>query len=201
MQNPGWIVVLMLSLAGCQCCQLTEKYQDRVDCIADHEGHLDNWYCAGLDLTRIGYPDWCQYRINQLLCGRQCVCCRTAPPFIEEQLHYRDLNRAAPGNPYVPPQTDSTPSPTPANGGLVPPPPAPGVQPFVPQAPEVPGQIEKIPDPPQINPNETIPLVPLPPPGQSSYEPAGDPLFQPIQLSSFEWTVPEKSSKPRPMPQ
>ncbi|MFG0334322.1 MAG: hypothetical protein ACF8TS_13235, partial [Maioricimonas sp. JB049] len=44
--------------SGCQCCALTEPYQDLVDCVSDHEGQADRFYHPGFDLTRIGRADW-----------------------------------------------------------------------------------------------------------------------------------------------
>lgn len=65
------ILLAMLS-AGCQCCQLTEKVADVTDAISAHQCAADGMYCAGLDLTRIGRRDWCQYRINSWLCPCRC---------------------------------------------------------------------------------------------------------------------------------
>lgn len=48
----------VLSIAGCQCCALTEPYMDLVDHVSDHEGHADRFYHPGFDLTRIGRSDW-----------------------------------------------------------------------------------------------------------------------------------------------
>jgi hypothetical protein len=59
--------------AGCQCCFLTEPYQDVIDDISDHEGNFDRrFYSPCLDLTRIGRPDWCSCSVNRRLCPCSC---------------------------------------------------------------------------------------------------------------------------------
>jgi len=73
------LAVFFPAVVGCQCCQLTEHYQDHIDQIADHQPHLDHYYCPGLDLTRIGYPDWCRYSFNRWLYG-DCCCRDTRQP-------------------------------------------------------------------------------------------------------------------------
>lgn len=54
---------LMFLTTGCHCLPITERYCDRVDCVADHEACLDRWYCPKLDVTRWGMwngPDCCR---------------------------------------------------------------------------------------------------------------------------------------------
>lgn len=63
--------------SGCQCCRLFDHYADAVDCVATHETALDALYHPGLDLTRIGRPDWCQCGFNRALC--RCTCERRKP--------------------------------------------------------------------------------------------------------------------------
>lgn len=65
-------VALVASVAGCQCCGLTERYNDVVDHVADCEPNLCGLYHPCLDLTRIGKPDWRQCRFNCLWCRRAC---------------------------------------------------------------------------------------------------------------------------------
>ena len=74
-----WLGCLLLGLSGCQCCPLTESYATAIDVISDHEHHFERVYVAGLDLNRIGRPDWCSYRINHLFCPCVCDRCRPAP--------------------------------------------------------------------------------------------------------------------------
>lgn len=69
LQLSGVCVVLM-GFAGCQCFSITERYQDMVDNFVDHPRSLERWYDPGLDLTRIGYPDWYQHKFNDRLYDR-----------------------------------------------------------------------------------------------------------------------------------
>lgn len=64
---------ILMSLPGCQLFPVTERCQDAVDHIADRTPHADHWYCAGLDLTRIGQPDWYECSLNRRLVGPQHV--------------------------------------------------------------------------------------------------------------------------------
>ncbi len=92
MATPWRILIgclgLMASMAGCQCCPLTDHYADAVDCIADHEHHFEGLYCPCYDLTRIGRPDWCHCGINHILCQCRCERCKPLP-------HITDTNAAA----------------------------------------------------------------------------------------------------------
>lgn len=83
--GTGLALVLLGWSAG--CCQLTTCFEDRlgdfVDHVGLHEPTLDALYHPGLDPLRIGEPDWCQCRLNRLLCPRACACdecgsCRSA---------------------------------------------------------------------------------------------------------------------------
>lgn len=76
------LLLVILSLfaagaAGCQCCALTERYQDHIDDISDHEGNFERFYSPCLDLTRIGRPDWCSCSVNRWLCP--CGCDKRPP--------------------------------------------------------------------------------------------------------------------------
>lgn len=67
------VAVLALSVgAGCQCSPKLNCYANIIDDISDQEGDLDYLYHPGLDLTRIGKPDWCQDPVNRLLWGTSC---------------------------------------------------------------------------------------------------------------------------------
>ncbi|WP_437191038.1 hypothetical protein [Planctomicrobium sp. SH527] len=68
-QLSGVCVVLM-GFAGCQCFTITERYQDVVDNFVDKPRSLERWYDPGLDLTRIGYPDWYQHKFNDKIYDR-----------------------------------------------------------------------------------------------------------------------------------
>ena len=76
-------LLLVCGLTGCQCCPLTNHYASAVDCIADHEHHLDVFYHPGLDLTRIGRPDWCQCGFNHWLCHCRCDSRKPLPHIVD----------------------------------------------------------------------------------------------------------------------
>lgn len=69
-----------VSFSGCQCYRVTWLYADVIDAIADTKWKLDPLYEPGLDLSRIGMPDWQRFGINRFLCpcanGRCCPHCR-----------------------------------------------------------------------------------------------------------------------------
>ncbi len=54
----GLAALLALSSTGCQCCAVTERYQDCVDNVCDHEGHAQVLYRPWYDLTRINRANW-----------------------------------------------------------------------------------------------------------------------------------------------
>ena len=68
--------LLTLVFAGCQCCPCSDVYSnvidDTSDCLA--KPSADCLYCPALDLNRIGKSDWCECRLNRLLC---CRCCQS----------------------------------------------------------------------------------------------------------------------------
>ena len=55
-------LVLALSGAGCQCCFVTERYNDLVDHVNDCPCRFDWAYHPKLDLTRINRVDGIQCR-------------------------------------------------------------------------------------------------------------------------------------------
>lgn len=65
-------IIFIVTLAGCQCSRVTERYCDAVDHVADYEPNLERLYCPCADLTRIGHPDWCRCRVNRLWCRHGC---------------------------------------------------------------------------------------------------------------------------------
>ena len=80
MRLTAAMLLLLVSLAGqsgCQCCALTNHYACLIDRISDHEHTKERFYHPELDLNRIGRPDWCQCRVNRVLCG--CACNRVRP--------------------------------------------------------------------------------------------------------------------------
>lgn len=140
--------MVLWGLAGCQCCQLTESYMDVVDCVADRSPHADALYCAGLDLTRIGYPDWCQYKINRCLYG-ECCCrgCRPIPGYVHNPI-------------YIQPWDAPTPKPIPQAPEI-----PPGMYPG-PDSIEAPpmDQLKPIQDPLQLEKGDAMPSEPPLPP-------------------------------------
>ena len=68
----------LATLAGCQCCCLTERYASFVDHVADHEHCFEVLYSPCWDLNRIGRSDWCSCRMNRVFCRCACDRCRPA---------------------------------------------------------------------------------------------------------------------------
>lgn len=68
---------LLLPSAGCRCFPGFNAYNQAIDCVADHQPHLDNWYNPRLDISRAGRPDWC------VGCNRALGACRCEgkPPY------------------------------------------------------------------------------------------------------------------------
>lgn len=52
---PKLVLLVVLLLAGCQCFDISERYGDVIDHIADRQLTLDRFYRPGLDLTRVGH--------------------------------------------------------------------------------------------------------------------------------------------------
>jgi len=141
------LAVIFPAIVGCQCCQLTEHYQDDIDRIADHQPHLDNYYCPGLDLTRIGYPDWCRYSFNRWIYGDCCCRDTRQPPAYLHNPMYVIGDRSTPmepvpEEPQVSPRTDAGPA---VNGEMA-----------------VPTELKGIPDSKSLEKGDKLP--PLPPP-------------------------------------
>lgn len=59
-------VAAIAFLSGCHCLPITERYNDRVDCIADHEGRLSPHNRPLLNVTRWGMYD------GPACCRRNC---------------------------------------------------------------------------------------------------------------------------------
>lgn len=70
MGKLGALLCAVAGLAGCQCCFVTERYNDVVDHVNDCPVRFDWAYFPKLDLTRIN-------RVDGLQCGR---CERPACP-------------------------------------------------------------------------------------------------------------------------
>ncbi|HBN74646.1 MAG TPA: hypothetical protein DD473_02260 [Planctomycetaceae bacterium] len=75
---------LLLGLSGCQCYRTTAIYSSIIDAYADTKLALDPLYVPGLDVSRIGMPDWRRFGVNRALCpcSKDCKCptCRGCDP-------------------------------------------------------------------------------------------------------------------------
>lgn len=71
------LLLLPLLNTGCQCYRLTHRYGGLIDDLSDYKMEIDPLYVPGLDISRVGMPDWQRFGLNRLLCpcanGR---CCR-----------------------------------------------------------------------------------------------------------------------------
>lgn len=78
------LLVLMLFTgfaSGCQCYRVTHRYAGVIDTVSDYKMELDPLYVPGLDISRVGMPDWQRFGLNRLLCP--CAngnCCRNCKP-------------------------------------------------------------------------------------------------------------------------
>jgi len=153
-----WLTALLLGNAGCQCCSWTEHYQDTIDHVADHQPHLDSIYHPGLDLTRIGYPDWCQSPLNRWLYG-DCCCrdTRQQPAYIHNPM-------------YSPQSHPSRMEPIPEGPPILP---RNDVGPDTQNNAPVPTKVQGIPDAPQLERGDKLP--PLPPVEVPTVPPATTP--------------------------
>ncbi|AMV18983.1 hypothetical protein [Planctomyces sp. SH-PL14] len=68
MGNLGVAVLTVATLAGCQCCFVTEHYNDLVDHVNDCPVRMDWAYFSKLDLTRINRLDGIQCRCGRPAC-------------------------------------------------------------------------------------------------------------------------------------
>ena len=72
-------VCALLSAASCQCCCHSDQYGDLIDCVSESSPKFDALYCPGLDVSRIGQPDWCESPVNRLWgasrCDDNCATC------------------------------------------------------------------------------------------------------------------------------
>lgn len=104
-----FLSLLLVSLSGCQCCGLFNRYADAIDCISDHEHHFERFYCPCWDLNRIGRPDWCSCRPNRILCRCACERCRPLPC---EHAVYQETGFVLPENASQPDWSQQEPEPT-----------------------------------------------------------------------------------------
>jgi len=86
-----WVGLFILAvLPGCQCYRGTAIYSAIIDAYADTKLRLDPLYEPGLDVSRIGMPDWNEFGVNRWLCpcadGR---CCRRCSQKVYYPAEYR----------------------------------------------------------------------------------------------------------------
>ncbi|WP_145197834.1 hypothetical protein [Thalassoglobus polymorphus] len=112
-------LLVLVALSGCQCCEVSEIYGDRIDRIADRQLTLDRFYRPGLDLTRI------------------CHDCNTQSPYYQHPVIYPEsrISTRPAVEPTVP---DVPPSEIPPLPELAPAPPADNADPSVEDAPIIP---------------------------------------------------------------
>jgi len=155
--------VLFLGTAGCQCCSWTEHSQDTIDHIADHQPHLDRFYHPEWDLTRIGYPDWCQSSFNRWLYGDCCCRDTRQPPAYLHNPMFSPESRAGRTGPIpeespLPPRDDAGPD---SQENL-----------------STPAELKGIPDSRELDKGDRLPPLPpiAPPPSSPSPFPEGPSL-------------------------
>jgi len=79
---------LMAIISGCQCTPMTARYGDVIDDISDSKLELERFYEPGLDVSRIGMPDWRRFGWNHKLCKCKCRLCRTSSHPVEYDAYY-----------------------------------------------------------------------------------------------------------------
>ena len=84
----GFGLMFAVLSTGCRCGGLENASGDLIDTLTERRLSLEFLYKPGLDLTRIGKPDWCRSPLNRLLCRDKCCgscdnscrsgCCQSA---------------------------------------------------------------------------------------------------------------------------
>lgn len=116
---------LAAGACGCQCCCVTEYWNDLVDCTADVEPCVDCLYDPWLDLTRIN-------RVDGLQCGcHRCQTCYVPGPVYAHRW----------GDPKGESEIDEALGPSYETAPTVPPEPTPSLSPVPTPAPEPPPQL------------------------------------------------------------
>lgn len=54
--------------SGCLCFRPTYWYANAIDDVSDFKAKLDPLYEPGLDISRVGMPDWNRFGLNRFLC-------------------------------------------------------------------------------------------------------------------------------------
>ncbi len=83
----GIMAVTALS-SGCQCTPMTARYGNFVDDVSDSKLELERFYVPGLDVSRIGMPDWRRFGWNHVLCKCNCRICRHRCHPVEYPAYY-----------------------------------------------------------------------------------------------------------------
>jgi hypothetical protein len=162
---------LAAGACGCQCCCVTEYWNDLVDCTANIEPSLECLYVPCLDLTRIN-------RVG----GIQCQCHRCQTCYI-------------PADPYVhlwaDPKTDAEVAPQPAGDPALPLETVPGLlpetNPYLPPEPTPALPLEPPPVAPPVAP-PADPFAPTPAAATGGRQPSLDfgplPIITPAEISA-----------------
>jgi len=123
------LALLMASLftSGCLCFRPTDWYANAIDDVSDFKAKLDPLYEPGLDISRVGMPDWNRFGLNRLLCpcanGRCCRCKPVYYPaeyrmrywaYLEEEARQNEPSEPAPPQPEeLPIEPEEAPAPLP----------------------------------------------------------------------------------------
>ncbi len=83
-----FLLGLMAIISGCQCTPMTSRYGDVIDDISDSKLELERFYEPGLDVSRIGMPDWRRFGWNHKLCKCKCRLCRSSSHPVEYDAYY-----------------------------------------------------------------------------------------------------------------
>ena len=79
---------LLAIISGCQCTPFTARYGNVIDDLSDSKLEMERFYQPGLDVSRVGMPDWRRYRWNHLLCKCKCRLCRSGCHPVEYPAYY-----------------------------------------------------------------------------------------------------------------
>lgn len=104
------VLSIALTLSGCHCFSISERYGDHIDRVADSQMCLDHCYRPGLDLTRLG-----RRRIHQ-----EAFYYNTG---VYPQNHWPDNAAEQSDIPPAPATEEVAPTPIENEGGAAPPPP------------------------------------------------------------------------------
>ncbi len=106
---------LLAIISGCQCTPLTSRYGDRIDDFSDRKLELERFYQPGLDVSRIGMPDWRRFGWNHRLCACRCRLCQYCSHPVEYPAYYtlRYHAKQAQRNEPAPQKMEEIPLPVP----------------------------------------------------------------------------------------